>query len=349
MSDVVNDVLVELRGLRKTFRSAERRGAAAVAVDNVDLDIVAGESLGLVGESGSGKSTLGRLVLRLLDPDSGTIRFDGRDITNLRGRPMRELRADMQAVFQDISGSLNQKLTVGQLLVEPLKYHRDFPKARRMEVAEELLETVGLRRHHLGRYPYELSGGQRQRVSLARALAVEPRLLVLDEPVSALDVSTQSQAINLLSDLQQRLGITYLFIAHDLFVVHHIADRIGVMYLGAIVELGKAETVYSMPRHPYTQALLSAIPHPDPEIERNRKRILLRGEVPSPTAIPSGCRFRTRCQFAMEICAHEAPPTITFDDGVSTACHLHTSGPTLNGASVNELALPQSTGVRAPV
>jgi len=208
------------------------------------------------------------------------------------------------------------------------------------ERAGALLEMVGLSARHRGRYPYELSGGQRQRVSLARALAVEPRLLVLDEPVSALDVSTQSQAVNLLGDLQTQLDVAYLFIAHDLFVVHHVSDRIAVMYLGAIVELGTAEDVYARPRHPYTQALLSAIPHPDPSVELHRRRIILTGEVPSPTNIPTGCRFHTRCPYAMETCRTVTPPTLTFDDGGTVACHLHTDGPRLDGRSVNELAVP---------
>ncbi|MEX2626750.1 MAG: ABC transporter ATP-binding protein [Ilumatobacteraceae bacterium] len=343
MTETGSRPLLRLDGVRKEFssgrRSLLRRGEPpAVAVDGVTLEIAPGESLGLVGESGSGKSTVGRLALRLLDPTSGTVEFDGRDITRLRGRGLRELRSEIQAVFQDITGSLNSKMTIGQLLSEPLKFHRQVPRAQRIDIAAELLEMVGLARHHLGRYPYELSGGQRQRVGLARALAVEPRLLVLDEPVSALDVSTQSQAVNLLSDLQQRLGVAYLFIAHDLFVVHHVSHRIAVMYLGAIAELGTAEQVYSSPRHPYTQALLSAIPHPDPVVELGRERIILRGEVPSPTHIPSGCRFRTRCPYAMEICTTEEPPTLTFDDGGTVACHLHTSGPTLAGASVNEIA-----------
>ncbi|MDW3215572.1 MAG: ABC transporter ATP-binding protein [Ilumatobacteraceae bacterium] len=332
-----NDALLELIGVRKVFKSGARSDPDAVAVDSVDLTVRPGESVGLVGESGSGKSTLGRLALRLLEPDAGQIVFDGRDITNVKGGELRRLRSEMQAVFQDISGSLNSKLTVGQLLSEPLRFHRDVARNERMPIAEELLGMVGLDRHHLGRYPYELSGGQRQRISLARALAVEPRLLVLDEPVSALDVSTQSQAINLLSDLQERLGVAYLFIAHDLFVVHHVSHRIAVMYLGAIGELGTAAQVYGHPRHPYTQALLSAIPHPDPTIERSRRRILLTGEVPSPTAVPSGCRFHTRCPYAMDVCRHEVPPVLNFDDGGTVACHLHTTGPKLEGDTVDVL------------
>ena len=334
--------LARLDHIRKEFvlqrRGLRRKASVAVAVDDVSLEIMPGESLGLVGESGSGKSTVGRLLLRLLEPTSGRVEFEGRDITALEGRELRLMRARMQAVFQDISGSLNAKMTIGQLVSEPLKFHKGVAKKDLLDRSCEMLEMVGLQRHHLARFPYELSGGQRQRVSLARALAVEPRLLVLDEPVSALDVSTQSQAINLLGDLQADLQVAYLFIAHDLFVVHHISHRIAVMYLGAIVEMGTAEQVYSSPRHPYTQALLSAIPHPDPAVELTRQRIILQGEVPSPTDIPSGCRFHTRCSYAMDMCTTVAPPTLTMADGGTVACHLHTDGPALGGLSVNTIA-----------
>jgi oligopeptide/dipeptide ABC transporter ATP-binding protein len=334
--------LARLEHVRKEFRTrrsglGRHRAQVAVAVDDVSLTIQPGESLGLVGESGSGKSTVGRLLLRLLDPTSGRIEFEGRDITRLSRGQMRPLRSDLQAVFQDISGSLNSKMTIGQLVAEPLRFHQGVQRQDAASRVTEALEMVGLSRHHLGRYPYELSGGQRQRVSLARALAVEPKLLVLDEPVSALDVSTQSQAVNLLGDLQERLGVAYLFIAHDLFVVHHVSHRIAVMYLGAIVELGTAEQVYSAPRHPYTHALLSAIPHPDPTLEQHRQRIILQGEVPSPTDIPSGCRFHTRCPYAMEVCVTTPPPPLAFADGGTVECHLHTEGPGLDGASVNTL------------
>ncbi|HEX7097410.1 MAG TPA: ABC transporter ATP-binding protein, partial [Acidimicrobiales bacterium] len=313
-----------------------RKRASVVAVDDVSFSVDAGRSVGLVGESGSGKSTTARLALRLLDPTSGRVEFAGRDITNLRGKAMRALRTDMQAVFQDVMGSLNQKMTVAQLVGEPLRFHKGLRRRERIARTLELLSMVGLSRDHLDRYPYELSGGQRQRVGLARALAVEPRLLVLDEPVSALDVSTQSQAINLLADLQERLGVAYLFVAHDLFVVHHVSDHIVVMYLGAVVETGTAEQVYARPRHPYTQALLSAIPHPDPRTERRRERIVLGGEMPSPTRIPSGCRFHTRCPYVLDVCRTEVPAMTDYGDG-AVACHLHSLGPRLAGESVNEV------------
>ncbi len=332
-----NEELVVAENLRKVF-GGRRRSPDTVAVDGVSFTIGKGETLGLVGESGSGKSTTGRMVLRLIDPTEGRIAFDGRDITNVSGAELRELRRSMQAVFQDITGSLNPKMTVRQIIGEPLKFHQNLGRADQTDQATELLELVGLSSYHLGRYPYELSGGQRQRVGLARALAVEPELIVLDEPVSALDVSTQSQAINLLSDLQDRLGVAYLLVAHDLFVVHHVSHRIAVMYLGAIVELGTAEQIYSHPRHPYTEALLSAVPHPDPEVDRSRNRIVLKGEVPSATDIPTGCRFQTRCPYVFERCKTEEPALSPFSDG-SVACHLHEDGPALAGESVTQLRI----------
>lgn len=334
----VDDVRKVFGGRRNRLRPSHSV-PPAVAVDGVTFTLDRGETLGLVGESGSGKSTTARIVLRLIEPTAGTVRFRGEDITALHGRELRRRRGGMQAVFQDITGALNPKMTVHQLVAEPLSLHQGVRGRDAEQRVGELVEIVGLGRYHLGRYPYELSGGQRQRVGLARALAVEPDLVVLDEPVSALDVSTQSQAVNLLADLQERLGVAYLFIAHDLFVVHHVSHRIAVMYLGVIVESGSAEQVYSRPRHPYTEALLSAIPHPDPAVDRSRERIILRGEVPSPTAVPSGCRFRTRCPYAFEPCETEEPELRELEDGGVVACHLHTTGPRLDGQTVRDVQI----------
>ncbi len=329
--------LLEVRGLRKEYQ--QRRSVLssakdrAVVVDGVDFRINAGEAWGLVGESGSGKSTTARLVLRLLPSTAGTISLAGQDITSLRGRPLREVRTKMQAVFQDVAGSLDNTFTVYQLLAEPLRLHRGMPKAQRRGEAAGLLEQVGLGTHLLDRYPYELSGGQRQRVALARALAVDPSLIVLDEAVSALDVSTKAQVVNLLAHLRERLHLAFLFIAHDLSVVHHLCDRIAVMYLGQIVESGPAPDIYLKPRHPYTQALLSAIP----SRMADRERIVLRGDTPPPTAVPPGCRFHTRCPYAFEPCSTEAPPVLEFAGGGTVACHLHTAGPKLQGETVDTL------------
>lgn len=340
--------LLQVEALRKVFggRQSPVPGIpakqGAVAVDGISFSLDRAETLGIVGESGSGKSTAARMVLRLIEPTDGSIAFDGRDITSLRGRGLRRLRQDVQAVFQDVTGSLNPKMTVGQLVREPLRFHKGLHGAAAEKRATELLEMVGLGRYHLSRYPYELSGGQRQRVGLARALAVEPELLVLDEPVSALDVSTQSQAINLLADLQRDLGMAYLFIAHDLFVVHHVSHRIAVMYLGRIVEMGTAEQIFHRPRHPYTEALLSAVPHANPDVNSRRERLVLQGEVPSPTDIPTGCRFRTRCPHAFQRCTDEDPAELRYDDGGTVACHLHSDGPGLAGQSVAVLRRGES-------
>jgi oligopeptide/dipeptide ABC transporter ATP-binding protein len=340
--------LVEIKSLKKYFpirKGALQREVARVhAVDDVTLAVNEGETIGLVGESGCGKSTLGRCIVRLLEPTEGDVVFEGRSIGKLGPRALRPLRRQMQMVFQDPYASLNPRKRVGTIVSDPMRIHGIGDRGGRKKRVEELLEAVGLSPEHYNRFPHEFSGGQRQRIGVARALALRPKLIVADEPVSALDVSIQAQMINMLEDLQEEFQLTYVFIAHDLGVVRHVSDRIAVMYLGKLVELSPAEELYERPIMPYTEALLSAVPIPDPDLSEQRERIVLEGDVPSPIAPPPGCRFHPRCRYATDVCRQVEPPLTDYGNGHLAACHhpLNVDQETLRAAHVSQKHTPDA-------
>jgi oligopeptide transport system ATP-binding protein len=320
------DVLIRVTGLKKHFpimKGVFRRQVGAVrAVDGVSFEIFKGETLGLVGESGSGKSTAGRVILQLDDATEGSIEYDGRELTEVRGEELRSMRPNMQMIFQNPHASLNPRMTVSSIIGEPLKEHGELDSKGRQARVEELLTLVGLEPSHANRYPHEFSGGQRQRIGVARAIALNPDFVVCDEPIAALDVSIQAQVVNLLEQLQDELGLTYLFISHDLSMIRHIADRVAVMYLGHIVELASVDDLYENPRHPYTQALNSAVPVPDPVVEAERQRVILEGDIPSPANPPPGCPFSTRCPVVEDRCREENPEWREVANGHWVACHV---------------------------
>ena len=320
----MTEAILRVKNLKKYFPIyggiLQKKIGYVKAVDGISFDAKKGETIALVGESGCGKSTTGRSIIRLIEPTEGNIFFEGKDLTKISNEEMRIKRKDLQIIFQDPYASLNPRQTVQKILEEPLIVHNYGNKSDRRDKVLELLETVGLNKNQASRYPHQFSGGQRQRIGIARALALNPKIIIADEPVSALDVSIQSQVINLLEDLQEQFNLTYIFISHDLSVVRHISDRVGVMYLGALVELSDKEELYNNPLHPYTQALLSAVPEPDPDIKQNR--ILLSGDVPSPANPPSGCKFHTRCKYKMDICVEERPEFRDVGNNHIVACHL---------------------------
>jgi len=326
MLDDVKSPILKVDGLKMYFpiyKGVFRRHVGDVkAVDDISFEIFEGETLGLVGESGCGKSSAGRAVLRLYDVTAGSIELEGTQIAKLQGDALRRLRPEMQMIFQDPQASLNPRMTVASIIAEPLDEHRKLGKSERMARVFELMDAVGLNRDFANRFPHEFSGGQRQRIGIARALALNPKFIVCDEPIAALDVSIQAQVVNLLEDLQEKMGLTYLFISHDLSMVRHLATRVAVMYLGKVVELAPRDALYETPLHPYTQALLSAVPEPDPSLENTRERIILQGDVPSPSNPPEGCNFCTRCPKVMEICKKDVPEFRNLGDGRYAACHL---------------------------
>ena len=323
MSENNKPILIRTEGLEKIF--SLKGGAKLHAVDGIDLEIVQGQTLGVVGESGCGKSTLGRSILRLIEPTGGKVFYDGKDITKVKGHEMRELRRNMQIIFQDPYASIDPRKSVIEAIAEYMLIQKTYKTKREtFNRAAELMDFVGLARRYANSYPHELDGGRRQRIGIARALAVQPEFIVLDEPISALDVSIQAQIVNLLVDLQKKMGLTYLFVAHDLSMVKHISDRVAVLYLGTLVELTTSEELYANPRHPYTQALLSAIPIPDPKVEaeRDRKKIRLEGEVPSPINTKPGCKFQGRCKYAKDICRQQMPELKDVGNNHFVACHF---------------------------
>jgi peptide/nickel transport system ATP-binding protein/oligopeptide transport system ATP-binding protein len=337
-----NEVLLEVSDLQKYFPIKQgvvfqKTIGNVKAVDGISLEVRKGETLGLVGESGCGKSTAGKTIVRLLDPTSGSIKFEGEEIADASGSKLKAVRRDLQMIFQDPYSSLNPRHTVAGIVSAPYRIQGITPPGGMRKAVQDLLELVGLNPEHYNRYPHEFSGGQRQRIGVARALALRPKLIVADEPVSALDVSIQAQIVNLLESLQKEFGLAFVFIAHDLSVVRHISDRVAVMYLGHIVETADSDELYVSPRHPYTVALLSAVPIPDPEIERNRQRILLQGDLPSPADPPPGCVFNTRCWKAQEICRQQAPPLVQIKPGHELACYFPIE-PTDAAPTADELA-----------
>jgi oligopeptide/dipeptide ABC transporter ATP-binding protein len=348
-----DEPLLKLEGVRKYFPITQgiifqKKIGQVHAVDGVDLEVYPGETLGLVGETGCGKSTLARVITRLHDATEGKVIFEGRDITHLRGQEMQEVRRDMQIIFQDPYASLNPRKTIGSIIREPFRLHQTAPKSRIKSEVQNLMELVGLNPEHYNRYPHEFSGGQRQRIGVARALALRPKLIVCDEPVSALDVSIQAQVLNLLEDLQEEFNLTYVFIAHDLSVVKHVSDRVAVMYLGKIVEIADGKTLYEQPAHPYTGALLSAVPIADPEKAKLKRRIILQGDVPSPIDPPSGCRFHPRCPQSRAIakaegidgphprCVQEEPLLESRAQSQLAACHFPLEGSTIEAGATEE-------------